>query len=116
MAKFRCKNNRCPNIDKDVIVSKVSFKYDEKQKKLVVRNKQYCQGCEQEMEYIEEEPKSGIEGFYFTRFNTLTSDQKKEVMKKRSKKHFDKYEKKEIEERKRQIIDDNRRMAEGRLK
>lgn len=116
MAKFRCKNNHCSNIDKDIIVAHIQFIYDNKLKKLVVRNKQYCEVCGNELEYIEEESKSGIEGFCFTRFNTMTSDQKKEVLKKRSQKHFDKHERRDIEERKRQIIEDNRRMAEGRLR
>ena len=116
MAVFRCKNNRCPNIDKNVVIPHIQFIFDKSKNKLVVRNKQYCKSCEHEMEYIEEESKSGIEGFCFTRFNTMSSDQKKEVLKKRSQKHFDKHERRDIEERKRQIIEDNRRMAEGRLK
>ena len=116
MAKFRCKNDECPNIDRDILVGQVSFTFDNELKKLVVRSKQYCSICGKELEYVEEPPKTKVEGFCFTRFNTMSSDQKKEVIKKRSKKHFDKHERRDIEERKRQIIEDNRRMAEGRLK
>lgn len=115
MARFKCTNNKCPNIDKPIIVAKVSFIFDNKLKKLIVRNKQYCASCGNELEYIEEQAKSGIEGFCFTRFNTLSSDDKKAAMKKRSQKMFDKKEKKDMVEYKKQIIRDNRRMAEGRM-
>lgn len=115
MGKFKCKEESCEAFGIEVTVSKVSFTWDEKQKKLVIRNKQYCVACGNEMEYIEEPPKSGVQGFCFTKFNTLSSDEKKAAMKKRSQKVFDKKERRDVEEYKKQIIKDNRRMAEGKM-
>lgn len=113
MPKFKCVNEECINKEKEITIPQVSFRYDEIQNKLIPLKKYLCLVCGKEMQYVEE-VKSGIQGFCFTKFNTLSSDQKKEVLHKRSQNHFKKKEEKDLREYKRQILEQNRKMFGGK--
>lgn len=113
MPKFKCTYKECQNFGKPVTFSKASFMFDEKQKKMVLRGEYRCPLCHNNMEFISEEGDSAIHGFVINKFGSLTPEQKRSEMKKRSQEHFKRTDKGSLNSYKQQIINDNKRMVGG---
>jgi hypothetical protein len=80
-------------------------------KRLICTHKILCDECGAELEFI---PNTEMPTLHFNQFDSLSHDQKRAVIKKRSSDHMRKTgEDKDIVERKRQIIADNKRMVTG---
>lgn len=113
MPKFKCNYSECENFGKEVTLAKVSFMFNEKTKQMELRGNYPCPICHNKMEYVP--PKEGaVHGFNFNRFDSLTSEQKRDVIKKRSQEHFRRTDKGDLKNYKEKIIRDNKRMVEGR--
>ncbi len=87
MPRFKCVNEDCSLYEKEILVEKVRFKWDESSKKLKPSPLILC----------------------------LNTQQKREVIKKRSMDHFRKHDKGDLANYKKKIIEDNKRMVRGEL-
>jgi hypothetical protein len=115
MAKFKCTHEHCEMFDKEVRVASVKWIYSEEKRKLVPMTPIVCEKCGMELEYIKNEGvPSAIQSFSIGKFDGLSSSEKRAVMHKRSMDHFKKTDKGDLDRYKKQIILDNRKMAEGR--
>ena len=112
MPRFKCVNEDCSLYEKEILVEKVRFKWDESSKKLKPSPLILCSECGEELESI---PTGNTEGFCFNRFDSLNTQQKREVIKKRSMDHFRKHDKGDLANYKKKIIEDNKRMVRGEL-
>jgi len=105
MPKFKCENIRCTKSEVIITVSKVRWIFDTIQNKLVVKDKLYCEECKSELVFVKQE---GEIKCNLLRFDSMNPEQKRQSLMKRNRKHYEKFEKRDVEERKRQILKDNR--------
>ena len=113
MPKFKCTYKDCPNFDKEVTVARASFMFDEKSKEMKLRGDYQCEVCHNKMEFLPP-TESAVQGFNFNKFDGLTSTEKRAVIKKRSQEHFRRTDKGDLKNYKQKIINDNKRMVEGK--
>lgn len=113
MPKFKCKYEECVNFDKPVTVSKASFRFDEKQQKMVLRGEYRCSICHNEMEFVPGE-ETAIRGFHLNKFDGLPDKEKRAIIRKRSQEHFKRTDKGDLQNYKNKIIRDNKRMMGDR--
>lgn len=107
MPKFCCKNKECSETDKVVFIPQVVWVFDKTQNKLVIKNKIFCKKCYSELLFI---PNEGDIKCNILKFESMSNEQKKQVMIKRNRKHYEKFEKADVEEKKRRVLEDNRKM------
>lgn len=111
MARFKCINEACSLKDHEVIVAQVRWVWSDKLGKLVCTHKIFCDECGSELEFI---PNAEMPIVHFNQFDSMSPDQKRAVIRKRSSDHMRKTgEDKDIAEKKRQIIADNKQMVTG---
>lgn len=111
MARFKCTKEDCPLKEKEVIVAKIRWIWSDAKKKLISSPTMFCEECKSELEFISNTEMPIV---HFNQFDSLSSDQKRKVIQKRSSDHMRKTgEGKDIAEKKRQIIADNKRMVTG---
>lgn len=112
MPKFKCINESCSKLEQEITVGKVKFVFNEKLKTLKPSPPITCSECGQELESIST---GNLEGFCFNKFDSLNTQQKREVIKKRSQSHFQKHDKGDLANYKKRIIEDNKKMVRGEL-
>lgn len=105
MPNFKCQNMRCTEYEKSVFINKVTWVFDNKLFKLVTREKIKCQECNLELSFIEQ---SGDIKCSLLRFESMSPEQKRKVMVKRNREHYEKNDKSRVENMKKQILKDNR--------
>lgn len=111
MARFKCTKEDCPLKNKEVIVPQLRWVWSNEKQKLIATPSILCEECKSELEHL---PNTEMPIVHFNQFDSLSSDQKRKVIQKRSSDHMRKTgENKDIAERKRQIIADNKRMVTG---
>lgn len=111
MARFKCINEPCSSEGIEIIVEKVRWVWSRELHKLVATPKIICEECGHELEFI---PNTEIPNLCINTFDSMSPDQKRAVIRKRSSDHMRKTgEDKDINERRRQIIADNKRMVTG---
>lgn len=106
MPKFKCQNIRCSKYEQEINVHKVSWKFDEVQKKLILVKKFYCDECNLELHYVKQE---GPINCTLLKFDSMSPEQKRESLRKRNRDHYEKFEKKDVEQKRKQILSDNRK-------
>ena len=106
MAEFKCTNEECSNFGIKIFVPKMTYMWNSDLHKFLPKDPPVCPVCKGETEEIPEETNGKIE-CNFTKFNSLTSDQKKSMMKKRYQDHSKKEAKEKIHEVRKQILGDN---------
>ena len=84
MALFRCNNTNCDMKDKLVSQVKVKWTFDNISQSL--KHDFKCSSCGEMMEYIDNK-KEGDINVYFASFNAKSTEQKKEILKKRAHLH-----------------------------
>ena len=109
MPRFKCMNEGCSMYEKEII--KEHIKYRMKEGRLKPDPQVLCQECEMEMDEI---PTGNTGGFFFNKFDSLTTHEKRQVIHKRSMEHFKKKDKGDLANYKQKIIDDNKRMVGGK--
>lgn len=111
MARFKCTKEDCPLKEKEVVVEKIRWVWSKERHKLIATPPILCEECKEELEFISNTEMPIV---HFNQFDSLSPDQKRAVIKKRSSEHMRKTgESKDIAEKKRQIIADNKRMVTG---
>lgn len=110
MAKFKCNNDSCSLKDKEIIVSKIRWVWNKSINKLVPAELILCKECGQELVNI---PNDTIPNLCFNEFDSLSPEQKRAAIKKRSSDHFNKTDKGDLGRHKQRIMDDNKRMVMG---
>ena len=110
--KYKCTNVDCPKFDQEVTVSKVKMIYDKFLDKMVPKDPILCLHCKQDLEYVRE---PGPITVHFNQFESMTPQDKRAMIHKRSVDHFKKTDKGDLANYKKQITDDLRRKAEGRM-
>lgn len=106
MPKFKCVNKECKNFDISITVFKVSWIFNKALNKLVIRNKIFCSECNSELEYVVE---AGDIKCNLLKFDSLSSEDKKKIMMKRNREHYEKYDKARVEDMRKKIIEDNKK-------
>lgn len=108
MSRFKCINEECSLFDKEIIVERIKWVFNESTKKLIPSDPVVCKECGSELQVIKNEK---IPEICINKFDSLSPQQKREVIKKRSSEHLRKTgEEKEILERKRANIEANKKM------
>lgn len=108
MSRFKCTNIDCSSFDKEIIVDRIKWIFNESIKKLVLSEPMICKECGSELQVIKNET---IPEICINKFDSLSPQQKREVIKRRSSEHMRKTgEEKEILERKRANIEANKKM------
>jgi len=111
MARFKCTKEDCPLKNKEVVVEKIRWVWNKEKNKLVATPPVPCEECKSELEHL---PNTEMPILHFNEFDSMSPDQKRKVIQKRSSDHMRKTgEGKDIAEKKRQIIADNKRMVTG---
>ncbi len=112
MPRFKCVNENCPEKGKVNIIEQLKYIFDDKSSKLKPERPIICKECKQEMEEI---PTGNTGGFFFTKFDSLSTQEKRRILHKRSMDHFKKHDKGDLANYKKKIIEDNKKMARGEL-
>ena len=112
MPKYKCVNQECSMFDKEMTVARVRLYYNKNTEQMELRDLIVCKDCGQELVYIKQE---GPITCHFNQFDSLTPQQKREVMHKRSQDHFRKTDKGDLANYKKTITDDIRKRATGKL-
>ena len=84
MAEFVCTNDDCDKKGQRHSYSKVKWTFDNVSKSL--KHDVKCSSCGEMMEYIDDK-KEGDINVYFASFNAKSTEQKKEILKKRAHLH-----------------------------
>lgn len=105
MPKFKCINDRCDKFHVEKIVSKVSWIWSDKEQKLVLRTPIKCSCCDESMEYVKEEGEINVN---LLRFDSLNPEDKRAMLRKRNREHYEKHDKARVESMRKQVINDNR--------
>lgn len=105
MPKFKCQNIRCTKFEEPVTVIKVRWVFDNELKKLVIKDKIYCSECKSELEHIKND---GPIECNLLRFDSMSPEDKRAMLKKRNREHYEKHDKQRVESMRKQIIQDNR--------
>ena len=106
MARFKCKNEECTFFDIESFVPKITFMWSEKEQKLILRNHPKCLACEELME-LQKEESDGEITCNFAKFDSLSSGEKKAMMKKRYQEHSKKEVKDKVHEVRKSILGEN---------
>lgn len=110
MPRFICVNEKCALVGGVKIEPKVRLVFNEKTNSLEPKEPVLCQSCGKEMTQVKNETMPTL---LYNEFDSMSPDQKREAMHKRSMKHFEKTDKGDLARHKKRIIDDNKRMAMG---
>lgn len=111
MPKFRCVTEGCSLEGEVKTFAKVRYVFDEKLSKLVPTTDIRCPDCGKELDYVSSE---GVPKISINKFDGLPSHEKRKVIQKRSMDHFKKNDKGDLANYKQKIIDDNKRMVQGK--
>lgn len=111
MPRFKCINGNCSLKDKEIIVEKVRFVFNNHSKTLEPSPSILCKECSDRLENI---PTGNTKGFCFNKFDSLTTSEKRQMLHKRSMNHFQKKDKGDLANYKQKIINDNKKMWEGK--
>jgi Holliday junction resolvase RusA-like endonuclease len=108
--RYKCTNEQCSLFGKEIVIEKMKYIYDEVQKEVVPKEPIICKECGNNLEYIK---KDGPIEVMIGRFSSMSQEQKRAAMKKRSQDHFKKTDKGDLANYKKQITDKMRRRALG---
>lgn len=111
MPRYRCVNDTCSMQLREILVHKVKMVYNKWKDVMEPSPLIICEECGKELEYVKQE---GPITCHFNAFHSMTPQQKREVMHKRSQDHFKKHDKGDLNNYKKSITDNLRRQAEGR--
>lgn len=112
MPRFKCDKEGCPEQGDEVIVAHVKYVWNANLKSLRPSPEITCKGCGGIMNDI---PNQEGMNFNFNKFDSLSTQEKRRIMHKRSMDHFNKHDKGDLANYKKKIIDDNKRMVRGEL-
>lgn len=101
MAKFKCVNSECKNLGKEIFLNRVKWLFNKQKEILEPSPPIICEICGDVLEYIKEN--KGVCS-NIGKFNGMNDQQKKEVLKKRSRTHLQGRQKEEKEHYKQQAI------------
>lgn len=110
MATFICNNEECGFVGGTVLIPHVKLVFSNKTNTLEPSEPILCKTCGKPMIQVKNETMPNL---LFNEFDSLSPDQKKAAIHKRSVKHFEKTDKGDLGRHKQRIIDDNKRMVTG---
>lgn len=110
MATFICQNGNCDKLLEEVIIPKLRLVFNKSTQELEPSEPIICVSCGESLIQVKNEHMPII---FYNEFDSLSSAQKKEVIHKRSMKHFQKTDKGDLGRHKQRIVDDNKRMVMG---
>ena len=105
MPNFKCNNIRCVKCDEVVFVHKLRWILDNSLNKLVPKDKLICLECKSQLEFI---PEGGDIKCNLLKFDSMEPHQKKAIMVKRNREHYEKHDKRRIDDMKAKILQENR--------
>lgn len=106
MPSFICVNEKCGFVELTILVPQVKLVFDNKTNTLEPSEPILCKGCNNTMIQVRNKT---LPILVFNEFDSLSPQQKRERIHKRSVKYFEKTDKGELQRHKQQIIDDNKR-------
>ena len=81
MPKYKCTNKKCDRFNKELLIPKVSYKYDNKLDRMT-SNDTLCPECNLEMNYVQEN--IDLSSIQLNKTSMLTMEQKKDLLRARS--------------------------------
>ena len=112
MPRYRCENIECSKYMREEIIPKVRLVYNKETNEFIPSEPILCSECKSDLVYVKQE---GPITCRFNNFSSMTPQQKKEVLHKRSQDYFKKHDKGDLDNYKKSITDNLRKQAEGRL-
>jgi hypothetical protein len=112
MSTFICVNQDCDAYGIEIPVGKVRWIWSKEEQRLVQQNAVVCELCGESMEYVEQE---GVPDIRINKFKSLSSQERRAIIHKRAIDHFNKTDKGDLANLKKNMIENVKRQATGRL-
>lgn len=112
MPRYQCVDPLCKLYEEEITIAKVKLVYNKSRDKMEPSIPILCEECGSELQFI---PNEGMPIIHFNKFDSLTAQDKRALIHKRSQDHFKKTDKGDLANYKKTITNDIRKRAEGRL-
>lgn len=100
MPRYQCTNTDCSKFQEQITIPKVRFIFNKQTEKMEPSEPIICPECGKDLQHIATD---GMPTIHFNKFESLTPQEKKEVMHKRSVDHFKKTDKGDLDNYKKGI-------------